>query len=191
MNTITSAQFVTGAIGSEGIPQDSRHQIAFVGRSNVGKSSVINSLTGVKGLAISSSTPGRTMQLNFFLINEKLYFVDLPGYGYSKTSLKQAEKMRRMIMWYLEENENDRPKKVVLIIDANVGPNKFDMEMMDLLNEQRYEVIVVANKFDKIKSSELVKKQRAIMEKLDSENILYFSSKTGKGKDELLSKLEL
>jgi GTP-binding protein len=186
MEKITSAVFMTGAIGSEGIPNDTRHQIAFVGRSNVGKSSVINALTGVKGLAISSSTPGRTMQLNFFLINEKSYFVDLPGYGYSKTSLKQAEKMRRMIMWYLEQEEN-RPKEVVLIIDANIGPNKFDMEMMELLKEQNYEVIVVANKVDKIKNSELVKKQRAIVEKLDTNNIVYFSSKTKKGKDELLN----
>lgn len=183
---IKSAVFLTGAIGSEGIPQDTRHQIAFVGRSNVGKSSVINALTGVKGLAISSSTPGRTLQLNFFLINEKSYFVDLPGYGYSKTSLKQAEKMRRMILWYLEQEEN-RPKKVVLIIDANIGPNRLDIEMMNLLNEHEYEVIVVANKFDKIKASELVRKQRVIAEKLDSENIVYFSSKTKKGKDEVLS----
>lgn len=186
---IISAQFIKGVIGGEGIPdEDNFPQIAFVGRSNVGKSSVINALTNKKGLAISSSTPGRTLQLNFFLINEKVYFVDLPGYGYSKTSLKFAEKMRRMIMWYLEQNEK-KPHKVVLIIDANVGPTKFDLEMVELLRENNYEIIIVANKFDKIKNSELIKKKKNITEKLDFENIFYFSSKTKKGKEELLEKI--
>ncbi|HRY28189.1 MAG TPA: ribosome biogenesis GTP-binding protein YihA/YsxC [Candidatus Moranbacteria bacterium] len=185
---IKSAQFLKGAIGGEGLPIENFPQIAFVGRSNVGKSSVINTLVGMKDLAISSSTPGRTLQLNFFLINENLYFVDLPGYGYSKQSLKFAEKMRKMIMWYLEQNEN-RPQKVVLIIDGNVGPTKFDLEMIELLQENAYDVIVVANKMDKIKKSELDRKKKEITQKLDTENIIYFSSKTKKGKDELLEKI--
>lgn len=188
MNKITSAEFVKGVVGSDPILEDRKPQIAFVGRSNVGKSSVINALVGMKKLAISSSTPGRTLQLNFFLINGNIYFVDLPGYGYSKISLASAEKMRKMIMWYLELNEN-KPQKVVLIIDGNVGPTKFDLEMMELLAEKQYDVIVVANKIDKVKPSELVKKQRAIVEKLDSNNIVYFSSKTKQGKDELLGKI--
>lgn len=188
MITIKSAKFVKGVIGSDPIMHEEIPQIAFVGRSNVGKSSVINALVGVKDLAISSSTPGRTLQLNFFLIDEEVFFVDLPGYGYAKTSLKQAEKMRRMIMWYLELNEK-KPEKVVLIIDANVGPTKSDLEMMELLVENSYETIVVANKFDKVKNSELVKKQRAIVEKLKTENVVYFSAKTKKGKEELLEKI--
>lgn len=187
-NKITSAQFVKGVIGSEGLPDDKLPQIAFVGRSNVGKSSLINSLTDKKELAVSSSTPGRTLQLNFFLINENKYFVDLPGYGYSKISLKHAEKMRKMIMWYLEHNDK-RPEKVVLIVDVNVGPTKFDLEMIDLLRENKYEIVVVANKADKVKNSELVKKKRNITEKMDTENIIYYSTKTGKGKEELLQKL--
>ena len=188
MDKIKSAQFVKGMVGTDPILKDKLPQIAFVGRSNVGKSSVINALTGVKGLAISSSTPGRTLQLNFFLIDESAYFVDLPGYGYSKTSLKQAEKMRKMIMWYLEHNEY-KPSKIVLIIDGQVGPKKFDIEMMELLQENGYNVIVLANKMDKVKASELVKKQRAIEELLDTKNIIYFSSKTKKGKEELLTKI--
>ena len=192
MNEIKSAQFVKGAVGGEGLPEKILPQIAFVGRSNVGKSSVINTLVGMKDLANSSSTPGRTLQLNFYLINEKIYFVDLPGYGYSKQSLKFAEKMRKMIMWYLQYNES-KPRKVVLIIDGNVGPKKFDMEMMELLQENEYDVIVVANKMDKIKNSELVKKKREIVEKLNppagGENIIYFSSKTKQGKEELLGKI--
>jgi GTP-binding protein len=188
MNIVKTAEFLKGVVGTEGMPEDLLPQIAFVGRSNVGKSSVINTLVGIKGLAISSSTPGRTLQLNFFTINETLYFVDLPGYGYSKISLKSAEKMRKMIMWYLEQNEK-KPQKVVLIIDANVGPTKFDLEMKDLLDENNYEIIIVANKIDKIKQSELIKKKRSIMEKLECENIVYFSSKNSKGKQELLDKI--
>jgi len=188
INVIKSAEFVKGVVGTDTILKDKLPQIAFVGRSNVGKSSVINALTGKKALAISSSTPGRTLQLNFFLINENTYFVDLPGYGYARASLAQAEKMRKMIMWYLEHNEY-KPKKIVLIIDGLVGPKKFDIEMMELLSENGYEVVVVANKMDKVKASELVKKQRAIKELLDTENIIYFSSKTKKGKEELLEKV--
>ena len=132
--------------------------------------------------------PHHVLQLNFFLINDEIYFVDLPGYGYSKQSLKFAEKMRKMIMWYLDLNEN-KPKKVILIIDGNVGPTKFDLEMMELLTENKYAVIVVANKMDKIKNSELHKKKKTIAEKLDTENIVYFSSKTKQGKEELLEKI--
>jgi GTP-binding protein len=185
---IKSAQFVKGAIGGEGLPEKELPQIAFVGRSNVGKSSVINSLVGMKDLAISSSIPGRTLQLNFFLINEKIYFVDLPGYGYSKQSLKFAEKMRKMIMWYLQYNES-KPKKVVLIIDGNVGPTKFDLEMLELLQENEHDVVVVANKMDKVKNSELHKKKKEIVAKLNTENIIYFSSKTKMGREELLDKI--
>lgn len=188
MNMIKSAEFIKGVVGTDPILKEKIPQIAFVGRSNVGKSSLINALTGTKGLAISSATPGRTLQLNFFLINESAYFVDLPGYGYAKASLKHAEKMRKMIMWYLEFNEH-KPSKVVLIIDGNVGPKKFDIEMIELLQENKYDVIVVANKMDKVKASELVRKQRDIQEKLDTNNIVYFSSKTKHGKEQLLQKL--
>lgn len=188
MIEIKSAKFIKGVIGSEGMPKDNFPQIAFVGRSNVGKSSVINTLVNKKDLAISSSTPGRTLQLNFFLINEKIYFVDLPGYGYSKQSLKFAEKMRKMIMWYLEQNDK-KPQKVILIIDGNVGPTKFDLEMAELLQENSYDTIVLANKMDKVKNSELHKKKKEIAEKLDTENIIYFSAKTKQGREEVLNRL--
>ena len=102
--------------------------------------------------------------------------------------MKQAEKMRKMIMWYLESDEA-RPKKVVLVIDAKVGPTKFDLEMMELLQENHYDILVVANKIDKVKPSEIVKKKRDIILKLDTENIIYFSTKTKEGRNELLSKI--
>ena len=96
--------------------------------------------------------------------------------------------MRKMIMWYLQYNES-KPKKVVLIIDGNVGPTKFDLEMLELLQENEHDVVVVANKMDKVKNSELHKKKKEIVEKLGAENIVYFSAKTKQGKEELLEKI--
>lgn len=185
---IKSAKFVKGIVGQNLILDRELPQVAFVGRSNAGKSSIINTLVGKKDLAISSSTPGRTLQINFFLINDNTFFVDLPGYGYSKISITQAEKTREMILWYLESGEV-APKKVVLIIDANVGLTKFDLEMVELLNEEHYDYIVVANKIDKIKPSEMNKKKRAIADVLKGIEVIYFSTKTKAGKGELLAKI--
>lgn len=186
---IKTAEFIKGAVGTESLPNDKRPQIAFVGRSNVGKSSLINSLTGRKGLAISSSTPGRTLQLNFFLINDSIYFVDLPGYGYSKISLKQAEKTRKMIMWYFQYS-GVKPKHVILVVDAKVGPTKFDLEMKQLLEEHGHDIIFVANKADKLKQKDFHKKDKEIKEKLEAENIIYYSTVTGKGREQLLAAIE-
>lgn len=185
---VKSAKFVKGIVGFDPILERGLPQIAFVGRSNAGKSSIINVLVGIKDLAISSSTPGRTMQLNFFLINDNVFFVDLPGYGYSKVSIAQSEKTRGRILWYLESGEVV-PKKVVLIVDANVGLTKFDMEMLELLQEMKHDYIVVANKIDKIKSSELSRKKRAITETVGDSEVIYFSAKTKAGRGELLAKI--
>ena len=118
---ITSASFVTGIIGTDPILKEKHPQIAFVGRSNVGKSSVINSLVMRKDLVKSSSMPGKTREINFFLINKAFYFVDLPGYGFARMGAKGAEKIRKLILWYLGSGEA-RVKLVVLIIDSVVKP---------------------------------------------------------------------
>jgi GTP-binding protein len=185
---IKSAEFIKGIIGSDSILDQGIPQIAFVGRSNVGKSSIINILTGAKKLAISSSTPGRTMQLNFFLINKKVFFVDLPGYGYAVASMQQSEKMRQLIEWYLMSAETS-PDKVVLVIDSKVGPTQFDLDMLELLRKNNHNIIIVANKIDKIKPSEIEKKKRSIVETLQILDIIYFSSKTKKGRNELLARI--
>ncbi|HMN19157.1 MAG TPA: ribosome biogenesis GTP-binding protein YihA/YsxC [Candidatus Moranbacteria bacterium] len=185
---IKSAEFKIGAVGGESLPKDGFAQVAFVGRSNVGKSSLINSLTQRKELAISSSTPGRTQQLNFFLINEEAYFVDLPGYGYARVGLKRLEKIRRMIMWYLEDSGAPL-SLVVLIVDASIGLKDFDREMLQLLGEKKLPFVVVANKSDKIKAKEKVKKMRALQEELAGTETIYFSAKTGKGREELLGRI--
>ncbi|KKT86887.1 MAG: putative GTP-binding protein EngB [Candidatus Moranbacteria bacterium GW2011_GWC2_45_10] len=188
MEPIKSAQFIKGIVGTDPILQEEIPQIAFVGRSNVGKSSMINSLVGMRNLVKSSSTPGRTKEINFFLIEEKVYFVDLPGYGYAKLSASHAEKMRKMIMWYLEKSEANL-KKVVLIVDAQAGPKQFDLEMADLLVESGHDFVVVANKADKLNQKEAAKATKILEEKFSNHKIFFYSAKTGKGKEKILEEI--
>jgi len=184
MDNVKSAQFIKGVTGTDPILSEKIPQVVFVGRSNVGKSSMINSLVGSRGLVKSSSTPGRTKEMNFFLINEKIYFIDLPGYGFAKISASQAEKMRKMIMWFLQES-GANIKKVVLIIDAQAGPKQFDLEMADLLVENNHDFIVVANKSDKLNQKETARVAKIIEEKFPNHKALFFSAKTGKGNEKI------
>jgi GTP-binding protein len=126
---IRSAKFIKGVVGTDEIFEDGIPQIVFIGRSNVGKSSVINTLANEKGLARTSSTPGRTQQINIFLINKAFYLVDLPGYGFAKVPLAVKQQIQKMINWYLF-NSDYNFKRVILIVDANVGPTKDDLDML-------------------------------------------------------------
>ncbi|EKE15923.1 MAG: hypothetical protein ACD_11C00075G0004 [uncultured bacterium] len=183
---IKSARFIKGVVGTDPILQEKKTQLAFVGRSNVGKSSMINCLVNSRSLVKSSSKPGKTKELNFFLINEKTYFVDLPGYGYAKISQKQGEKIRKLIMWYLQFSETNL-KKVVLVIDAKAGPKEFDLEMKALLEESGHSFLVVANKSDKLTQSEMFKMKNNIKDFFPNREVIFFSSKTKRGREELLS----
>lgn len=185
---IKSAEFIKGVIGSEGLPDDEKAHIAFVGRSNVGKSSVINSLLGTKNLVKSSSKPGCTKEINFFLINERIYFVDLPGYGYAKIAQKQREKIRRMVIWYMTHNKGV-PKKTFLIVDANVGLKEFDRQMIDLLKESGHNFSVIANKVDKVKSSELFKKKKNIKDSLEEVDVIFYSAVKNMGRGDVLERV--
>src|SRR3989344_1274375 len=133
---IESAQFVKSVLGSDSIFEDGIPQVAFIGRSNVGKSSVINSLVNQNDLAKTSSFPGRTQKINLFLINNSLYFVDLPGYGYAKAPDKLRNSLRAMVNWYFFVSDC-KQKKVVLIIDANVGPTKDDLDILYSLRDYK------------------------------------------------------
>lgn len=189
---IKSAKFIKGIRGSDVILNDLRTQIAFIGRSNVGKSSVINSLVGTKkALVKSSSLPGKTREINFFLINEDLYFVDLPGYGFAKIKSVEKEKLRKLILWYLLSEEVKSKRKIVLIIDFKVGPSEFDLEMINLLKENNFDFIITANKIDKISKGARLKQLKEISNKLGTENIVLFSAKTGEGRNELFEKLKI
>ena len=161
---IFSAKFIKGLNGTDSLLEDGLPQIAFIGRSNVGKSSVINSLTGQKGLARTSSFPGCTREINIFLINSSLYLVDLPGYGFAKASQEMREHFYKMINWYFFKSGYVQ-KTIVLIIDAEIGLTTSDQEMLDSLKIEKKNVVVVANKVDKIKKS----KYQEQLEKIKSE----------------------
>ncbi|MFA5838889.1 MAG: ribosome biogenesis GTP-binding protein YihA/YsxC [Candidatus Paceibacterota bacterium] len=206
-DTIFSSEFIKGTIGEDKIFFDNRDQIAFIGRSNVGKSSVINTLVNKKNLAKSSSLPGKTKEINFFLINlirnrgrdtrpisngtsDQYYFVDLPGYGYAKVPTKVADKLRKRIIWYFSELKT-KPRFVVFITDSNIGVTKLDEEMLEILENENHSVIVIANKSDKLSQNQIFKNVEEIKEKLKNykcvKNVILFSTKTKKGREEVLN----
>lgn len=185
---IKNAEFIKGIRGTDPIATDGKDQFLFIGRSNVGKSSVINSLLNRKNLVRSSSTPGQTREINFFLVNGETYFVDFPGYGYAKTSMKDRDKLRKLILWYLERS-GAKPRKAVLILDAQVGAKEFDVEMMGILREHGHNAVVVANKFDKLTQSEQYKQVKSIRETLITDEVVAFSATKGRGKIDLWNAL--
>lgn len=182
---ITKARFVRGVVGSHNVLVDEKPQIAFVGRSNVGKSRVINALTGRRDLVRSSSTPGKTQQLNYFLINDRVYFVDVPGYGYAASNRKVREKLRRLILWYLLSTET-RVTLTVIIIDAKVGLREWDREIMAVLRQRRRAFLVVANKVDKINQKELCALRHAVANEVGADtDVIAMSARTSRGIDAL------
>jgi GTP-binding protein len=185
---ITSAQFIKGVTRGEDVGDLAFPQVAFIGRSNVGKSSTINVLTKVKGLAKTSSFPGRTRQINVFLINNKFYLIDLPGYGYAKVSKVARAEIEEVINSYLF-NPILQQKKVVLIIDAYVGPTDSDLEMLDALLESKKDVIILANKIDKVKKSQQAATIQKIKEILHGQLVIPFSAEEKKGIPEVLELL--
>ncbi len=185
---ITSAEFVKGILGTDPILKEKHHNIAFVGRSNVGKSSVINSLLMRKNLVKSSSMPGKTREINFFLINKKFYFVDLPGYGFARMGAKGAEKIRKLILWYLGSGEA-HVDFVVLIVDSVVRPMAYDKEMADILRAENIPFVVVANKIDRLNQTERSQSLKAIEAALGVQAFPY-SARVSKGREDLLEVLE-
>ena len=173
---ITSAKFIKGVVGPDAIFDDGIPQIAFIGRSNVGKSSTINALVSQGDLARTSSFPGRTQEINVFLINESFYLVDLPGYGFAKASKEKREFIKHLIYGYFF-NSYHTQKKVVLIIDANVGATKDDIEMLQALEEEGKSVVIITNKIDKVKKSELKNQLYKIGKSVGEHKVIPFSSK--------------
>ncbi len=193
---IKSAKFIKGIRGTDEILENGIPQVAFIGRSNVGKSSTINALTNHNGLARTSSFPGRTQEINVFLINpdssvgtgDSFYLIDLPGYGYAKAPVALRESILKLIKWYLVDS-GCMQKKIVLIIDANVGATANDIEMLRILEKENKNVIVVANKIDKVKSSEKIKQLKKIQESFPNYKVISFSAEKKIGVDELADEI--
>ena len=179
---ITDCRFIAGASRSDDYPRGGLPEVAFLGRSNVGKSSLLNALTG-RRLARVSGTPGRTQQAHFYLVNDGLILVDLPGYGYAKAPPRVREELARIIETYLEAS---RPLALaVLIVDARHEPSGQDQGMNAWMRSRDLPVQVVSTKMDKLSRQERrlsLDRGRRILER---ENIIPFSSETGEGKREL------
>ena len=174
----------------EDLPQTPYREVAFVGRSNVGKSSLLNTLANNFKLAKVSSEPGKTRSINFYLVNNKFFMVDLPGYGFAKVSFKEQKRWRELIENYLKER--DTLKGVFLLVDSRVGPTEKDRQMKDWLDFFGIPYVVVATKVDKLKSSERQKLKKKIEEGFGDKDlrIIPFSSKTREGRVEVLKEIE-
>lgn len=183
---IKNTEFVISAVGPDQYPDDGLPEVALAGRSNVGKSSLINRMINRKNLARTSSTPGKTQHLNYYRINEQLYFVDFPGYGYAKVSKTKRQVWGKMIEQYLLERETLR--LVMLIIDLRHEPSKDDQLMYDWLKHYDMPVMVVATKADKIPRSRHAKHVKMIKQVLGmtpGDKFVMFSSEAGIGREEL------
>ena len=168
------------------LPETDKVEIAFAGKSNVGKSSLINALMNRKALARTSATPGKTQTINFYNVNDMMYLVDLPGYGYAKVSEKEKIKWGQLIERYL--NTSKQLKAVFLLIDIRHDPSANDKMMYDWIVAQGYEPIIIATKLDKIKRSQVQKNIKAIKEglKLRPDTVVIpFSAETKQGREEI------
>ena len=180
---IKSAEFVTSAVKTTQYPSAALPEIAFAGRSNVGKSSLINTLVNRKHLVKTSSTPGRTQLINFFDINKNLTFVDLPGYGYARVPVAVRKKWGPMIETYLSTRQT--LKGVVIIMDIRRLPREEEQNLILWLAHYSIASILVLTKTDKLSKTKLIKQQAAIVQALAvaKEDVILFSAKTRRGKD--------
>lgn len=188
MHNLSSAEFVKGVVDPEGLPRDTLPYIAFLGRSNVGKSSTLNMLTDNAQLARKSSRPGKTTEINMFRINKSVYFADLPGYGYAKQPEPLRRKIEEMIAWYIADTYITH-RRLVMIVDMRVGATELDRQMMeDLLEHHAPEkLLVLANKADGLKQGEKAARLRDISASFPGVAVIPISARTGAGKREALT----
>lgn len=187
---ITKSRFITSVANANKVVVDEKKQIAFVGRSNVGKSSLINMLVNNSKLCKTSQTPGRTRLINYFLINDAFYFVDLPGYGFAQASKKDVFGWQGLIEPYLKNNA--MLKCVCVLVDVRHNPTEQDKQMINYLFYYQIPFIIVATKCDKLSKTKVKPALNKIAGelKVGVQNVYGVSSQTSFGKDELLNKLE-
>jgi GTP-binding protein len=190
---INTAKFVISSPNEAKCPKDTRHEYAFIGRSNVGKSSLINMLTGHKSLAMTSSTPGKTMLINHFLINDSWYIVDLPGYGFAQRSKTARAELERMIKNYILNRQ--QMTNLFVLIDSRHKPQKIDVEFMEWLGENGIPFSIVFTKLDKLTSSaakKLIADYCTFLQESWEElpPIFKTSSEDRRGRDEILDYIE-
>lgn len=180
-------QFVKGAARWQDLPDDDRPEVAFIGRSNVGKSSLINMILERRNLARTSGTPGKTQQFNYYLVRDAFYFVDLPGYGYAKIARTERERWMRMIGRYLTERE---PLRIVFhLIDGRHAPTAFDREIIGFMKGSPVPYIICLTKTDKLSGNERAKSaattSRVLLEMGLEVPVILTSAETGRGRKEI------
>ena len=188
---VQTARFIRTTVKSEDLLDDGLPQVAFAGRSNVGKSTLLNRLLGRKNLARTSSTPGRTRGLNYYLINDRFYFVDLPGYGYAKVSKTERRAWARLLEEYLRRAA--RSARVVQLVDGKVGATPLDLQAVDYLESLGIRPLVVATKIDKVSASRRGAALRALRQDLEldgKDDVIAFSARSGEGVRELWREIE-
>lgn len=186
--TVRSAKFVKAAVNLKGLPEEHLPQIAFLGRSNVGKSSLMNTLMGQKKLVKISSTPGKTRELNFFKVNDEFFLVDLPGVGFAKVNNAKRDQMSDFIREYVEKCKD--LKGLIYLVDIRHGGTPIDIETVENIRATGCPVLVVASKRDKVNQSELAKGLRDIQQRLDlDQKPLCVSSLKKTGLDELWTEI--
>lgn len=186
---VHSVDFLKSVYKLSQLPASDRPEVAFVGRSNVGKSSFINSLVGRKKLAQVSKDPGRTQSINFYLLNNAFYFVDLPGYGYAKVPISVRKKWKGLIERYLTKRSN--LKAVVIIFDIRRIPNEEDLSLLSWFESHRIPFIIILSKADKLSSNKKREQLVQISQLLSAKvrDIIPFSSTTGEGKEAVWDRL--
>jgi len=187
MLEVKSAEFITSVFDIKQFKGRSLPEIAFAGRSNVGKSSMMNRLMGRKNLAKTSQTPGKTRSVNYFLLNDKFYFVDLPGFGYAKVSKSMRSEWGKLLTDYFDKSK--RLCGVVQLVDSRHAPTALDLQMHDLLNERGLFYMIVLTKADKLSSNQLIKSVRESSRKFELPPDLFpvpFSAVKGTGKKEVM-----
>ena len=184
---VSSARFIKSTQKPADFPRDQLQEIAFIGRSNVGKSSLLNALANLGKLARISRSPGRTQTINFYSINDNLYFVDLPGYGYAKVPKQIQATWRNMVEGYLQ----DRPqlKLALLLVDCRIPPTQDDILMKEWLDHYQIENAVILTKSDKLSRSQLIQSIKRAETTLGTEGLIPFSTVTRLGKKETLNKI--
>ena len=188
---INNVELTISAVRQSQYPTDDKPEFLLVGRSNVGKSSFINSIIERKNLARISSTPGKTQTLNFYIVNDDFYLVDVPGYGYASVSKEIKQKFGKMIEEYLENREN--LERVYLLIDFRIKPTQDDLLMYNFLKYHNLPVTIVATKVDKVSKNDREKQIKLITSELeinDSDNLVLFSTKTKLGKTDIHKEIE-
>ena len=184
---VRSARFIKSVQKPADFPRDRLDEVAFIGRSNVGKSRLLNALAGIKGMARISRSPGRTQTINFFSINERLYFVDLPGYGYAKVPKRVQSGWRAMVEGYLQ----GRPqlKLVLVLVDCRIPPTPNDLQMMEWLDHYEIKKAVILTKSDKLSRNQLVRSVKQAGETLGTDELIPFSAVSGLGKASIWSRI--